>query len=289
LQQYGFEAIVAPSFADIFRNNCAKIGLLCVELAADRCKELIALASDDPQAQIRIDLPEETVETALGVEQFAIDPHTKHMLVEGLDPIGENGFYVIEMSSYGRGTAFGVGVIHGIFDLSGLQVGSNGMLVILQQESPFQISRGLTADGPAPTVLRSTAPGFSGLPGGLYTSMATDNRQIDFILGSNGYFLIQTDTPPELGTDIDVDNDGLIDPDGIAASWNILDSISLHHGVFQGSVAYGQIAFVERFIGEREPVIAAEGVEVIYTPGRWRYIMWVIRLMPERVFKKLSL
>ncbi len=88
LQQYGFEAVVAPSFADIFRNNCAKIGLLCVELPADTCKDLIRLATEDPQAQVRIDLPEETVETALGVERFAIDGHTKHMLVEGLDPIG---------------------------------------------------------------------------------------------------------------------------------------------------------------------------------------------------------
>ena len=88
LQQHGFEAVVAPSFADIFRNNCAKIGLLCVELPAGACKDLIRLASEDPQAQVRIDLPEETVETALGVERFAIDAHTKHMLVEGLDPIG---------------------------------------------------------------------------------------------------------------------------------------------------------------------------------------------------------
>jgi 3-isopropylmalate/(R)-2-methylmalate dehydratase small subunit len=87
LQQYGFEAIIAPSFADIFRNNCATIGLLCVELPEPASKALIELAMEDPQAQIRIDLPEQTVETALGVEPFHIDAHTKHMLVEGLDPI----------------------------------------------------------------------------------------------------------------------------------------------------------------------------------------------------------
>jgi len=88
LQQYGFEAVVAPSFADIFRNNCAKIGLLTVTLPATVCRELIALAVDDPAASIRIDLPEQVVVTAAGTERFEIDGHTKHMLVEGLDSIG---------------------------------------------------------------------------------------------------------------------------------------------------------------------------------------------------------
>jgi 3-isopropylmalate/(R)-2-methylmalate dehydratase small subunit len=88
LQQYGFEAVVAPSFADIFKNNCAKIGLLCVELPADRCKALVELAREQPDASVRIDLPAQTVESPLGTDRFDIDPHTKHMLVEGLDPIG---------------------------------------------------------------------------------------------------------------------------------------------------------------------------------------------------------
>ena len=87
LQQHRFEAIIAPSFADIFKNNCAKTGLLCVELPAERCKALLEVALADPQAQIRIDLPEQTVETALGVETFHIDAHTKHMLTQGLDAI----------------------------------------------------------------------------------------------------------------------------------------------------------------------------------------------------------
>ncbi len=87
LQQYGFDAIVAPSFADIFRSNCAKIGLLTVELSAARCKELIALATDEPAATIRIDLPEQVVVTELGTDHFDVDPYTKRLLVEGLDTI----------------------------------------------------------------------------------------------------------------------------------------------------------------------------------------------------------
>jgi 3-isopropylmalate/(R)-2-methylmalate dehydratase small subunit len=88
LQQHGFEAIIAPSFADIFKTNCAKNGLLTVELDDDHIRELVALAHADPAAQIRIDLPEQTVESAAGVARFDIDAHTKHMLVAGLDPIG---------------------------------------------------------------------------------------------------------------------------------------------------------------------------------------------------------
>ncbi len=87
LQQYGFEAIIAPSFADIFRNNCAKIGLLTVLLPVERCKALIALATADPAASIRVDLPDQTVTTAVGTDRFDVDAHTKRLLLEGLDTI----------------------------------------------------------------------------------------------------------------------------------------------------------------------------------------------------------
>ena len=87
LQQYGFAAVVAPTFADIFRNNCAKIGLLTVPLPPRRCRELIELAMREPSAEIRINLPDQTVVTALGTDRFDIDAHTKHLLVAGLDAI----------------------------------------------------------------------------------------------------------------------------------------------------------------------------------------------------------
>jgi 3-isopropylmalate/(R)-2-methylmalate dehydratase small subunit len=88
LQQYGFDAIIAPSFADIFRNNCSKIGLLTVALPPDRCRALIDLATREPAATIRIDLPEQVVVTEAGTDPFEIDPFAKHLLVDGLDPIG---------------------------------------------------------------------------------------------------------------------------------------------------------------------------------------------------------
>lgn len=88
LQQYGFDAIIAPSFADIFRNNCSRIGLLTVVLPPDRCRALIELATREPAATIRIDLPEQVVVTEAGTDPFEIDPFAKHLLVEGLDQIG---------------------------------------------------------------------------------------------------------------------------------------------------------------------------------------------------------
>lgn len=87
LQQYGFEAVIAPSFADIFRNNCSKIGLLTVTLAPEVCNRLVALADREPGTHVRVDLHAQTV-AAPGVEVgFDIDPFTKHMLVGGLDDI----------------------------------------------------------------------------------------------------------------------------------------------------------------------------------------------------------
>lgn len=175
-----------------------------------------------------------------------------------------DGTYFVAVSE--RGISGRPGVIHTIFDLSGQNVGSNGLLVIQQFNSPYAISEYVTPAGIGPSVLQSSANGFVGLPDNIFSSEWSDYGQIDFILGSNGYFLLQSDVAPQIGEDIDADDDGVIDPDGVASNWNILDSISLHHGVFQGPVAYGQIVFVEEHLGQ-PPVTAAEGVEVIYTPG----------------------
>jgi 3-isopropylmalate/(R)-2-methylmalate dehydratase small subunit len=88
LQDWGFEAVVAPSFADIFFNNCTKIGLLPVELSPKEVQWLIELAEADPAAEVTIDLEAQTV-TAPGFEaRFELDPFTKHRLLNGLDDIG---------------------------------------------------------------------------------------------------------------------------------------------------------------------------------------------------------
>jgi len=82
LEDYGFEAVVAPSFADIFYSNCTKIGLLPVVLAEDAVKALMAAG------RATIDLAAQTVSWDGGEASFEIDPETKRRLLEGLDDIG---------------------------------------------------------------------------------------------------------------------------------------------------------------------------------------------------------
>jgi 3-isopropylmalate/(R)-2-methylmalate dehydratase small subunit len=82
LQDYGFEAIVAPSFADIFYSNCTKIGLLPVVLAEDDVKAIMAAG------EARIALESQIVAFAGRELSFEIDPEIKHRLLNGLDDIG---------------------------------------------------------------------------------------------------------------------------------------------------------------------------------------------------------
>jgi 3-isopropylmalate/(R)-2-methylmalate dehydratase small subunit len=84
LQDHGFEAIVAPSFSDIFTSNCTKIGLLPVEIAEDAVRELL----DSAPAPATIDLQEQTVTLPGGrVERFSIDPDARERLLNGWDEI----------------------------------------------------------------------------------------------------------------------------------------------------------------------------------------------------------
>ncbi len=90
LEDLGLKAIIAPSFADIFRNNCAKIGLLTVVLPQQDCEYLIARSEELPSSEVVVDLESQTVTTADGTwrRTFEIDPFVKHCLLNGLDEIG---------------------------------------------------------------------------------------------------------------------------------------------------------------------------------------------------------
>ena len=88
LQDYGFGAIIAPSFADIFRNNCAKIGLLAIQLPEEMVQKLFDAVREDPEANITVDLEERTV-TGPGIQaSFEMDDFTRYRLLNGLDDIG---------------------------------------------------------------------------------------------------------------------------------------------------------------------------------------------------------
>ena len=81
LEDYGFQAILAPSFADIFRSNCTKIGLLPIQLSPAEC------AAISRAGEAEVDLAEQAVRWPGGSAWFEIDPDIKHRLLNGLDEI----------------------------------------------------------------------------------------------------------------------------------------------------------------------------------------------------------
>jgi 3-isopropylmalate/(R)-2-methylmalate dehydratase small subunit len=89
LQDYGFQVIIAPSFADIFFNNCFKIGLLPIVLDADDVNQLFHEVETTEGYRLAVNLQEQTVATPGGKRfQFDIDSFRKHSLLNGLDEIG---------------------------------------------------------------------------------------------------------------------------------------------------------------------------------------------------------
>jgi 3-isopropylmalate/(R)-2-methylmalate dehydratase small subunit len=101
LEDYGFKAIVAPSFADIFFNNCFKNGMLPVVLPEQTVNELLARAKERPGYQLTVDLEKQTVEDDEGVvAHFDVDEFRRHCLLEGLDDIGLSLQHVDAIDSY---------------------------------------------------------------------------------------------------------------------------------------------------------------------------------------------
>ena len=90
LGQYGFKVLIAPSFADIFRNNCLENGLLPIVLPEETVQRIIANAEADPGYRISVDLEAERVwdESEDVATDFSIEPFQRHCLLNGLDSIG---------------------------------------------------------------------------------------------------------------------------------------------------------------------------------------------------------
>jgi 3-isopropylmalate/(R)-2-methylmalate dehydratase small subunit len=89
LQQYGFHAVIAPSFGDIFRNNSYQNGFLPVQLPENIVRQLLDRAESEPGYRLTIDLEHQTVSDARDtLAAFDIDPSVKHRLLHGLDDIG---------------------------------------------------------------------------------------------------------------------------------------------------------------------------------------------------------
>jgi 3-isopropylmalate/(R)-2-methylmalate dehydratase small subunit len=89
LQDMGFKAVIAPSFADIFFNNCFKNGVLPVVLPEATVNELLARAKERPGYRVTVDLERQVVEDEEGtVANFEVDPFRRHLMLNGLDDIG---------------------------------------------------------------------------------------------------------------------------------------------------------------------------------------------------------
>jgi len=89
LEDYGFRAIIAPSFADIFFNNCFKNGMLPIELSADDVDALFKETESAEGYKLNIDLSTQTITTPSGkIYTFEVDTFRKHCLLNGLDDIG---------------------------------------------------------------------------------------------------------------------------------------------------------------------------------------------------------
>ncbi len=89
LLDYGFRSIIAPSFADIFYNNCFKNGMLPIRLAEDQVEEIFRRAAAEPGYQLTVDLERQWITDDSGLRfSFEIDPFRRQCLLKGLDDIG---------------------------------------------------------------------------------------------------------------------------------------------------------------------------------------------------------
>jgi 3-isopropylmalate/(R)-2-methylmalate dehydratase small subunit len=101
LEDFGFRAIIAPSFADIFYNNCFKNGILPIKLDGQTVDELFKEVEAEQGYQLTIDLDSQQIETPSGQKiPFEVDPFRKYCLMNGLDDIGLTLQHVDEIKAY---------------------------------------------------------------------------------------------------------------------------------------------------------------------------------------------
>jgi 3-isopropylmalate/(R)-2-methylmalate dehydratase small subunit len=102
LLQYGFNAVIAPSFSDIFRNNCTKNGLVPVVVAESVVQQLWDAIEADPTTEITVDMENLKIEVPSSgiVASFPMDAPTQHRFLNGLDDIGITMTHESEITSF---------------------------------------------------------------------------------------------------------------------------------------------------------------------------------------------
>ncbi|MEM7007994.1 MAG: 3-isopropylmalate dehydratase small subunit [Thermodesulfobacteriota bacterium] len=101
LREYGFQVIIAPSFADIFYNNCFKNAILPIVLPEEKVKELFSIVNSKKGHDLSVDLRSQTISDDEGWSiEFDIDPFKKKSLLEGLDDIGHSLQHEDKITTY---------------------------------------------------------------------------------------------------------------------------------------------------------------------------------------------
>ena len=88
LEEHGFQAVVAPSFADIFRANCARVGLVTAAIPENAVERLMRRVERDPDLPVVVDVSSRTVTAGGETHPFPLDDFTRMRLLEGLDDVG---------------------------------------------------------------------------------------------------------------------------------------------------------------------------------------------------------
>ncbi|HEX6732396.1 MAG TPA: 3-isopropylmalate dehydratase small subunit [Pyrinomonadaceae bacterium] len=107
LQEYGFSVIIAPSFADIFANNCFKNGMLPIALSDEEVSKIMRLAEESKGYELIVDLERQVLEDSEGAIPFKVSEFQRHCLLEGLDDIGLTLRHEADIAAYEKQKAAG--------------------------------------------------------------------------------------------------------------------------------------------------------------------------------------
>lgn len=101
IMDYGFRVVIAPSYADIFYNNCFKNGILPIKLSEEQVDELFKRTAEHEGYQLTVDLENKTLNDEYGLQiSFDLDEHRRQFLLQGLDDIGLTLQHVDEITAY---------------------------------------------------------------------------------------------------------------------------------------------------------------------------------------------
>jgi 3-isopropylmalate/(R)-2-methylmalate dehydratase small subunit len=103
IKDHGFDAVIAPSFADIFKNNSTKNGLLAIDLPEETVEDLLQAVREDPETVITIEMDELTVTAPNVRETFEMDDFTQRRIMQGLDDISLTLTHEDDLEAFEKG------------------------------------------------------------------------------------------------------------------------------------------------------------------------------------------